>query len=62
MKLACKDIDPKIDCDFVANGGTEKDVAQKMMNHLKSSHPDKIKEMHMSDDKMLSWLESKVQA
>ena len=60
MKLSCKDLDPKLDCDFVASGKTEDEVAQRMMDHLKKSHPDKIKELRMSDEKMISWLQSKV--
>lgn len=60
MKLACKDIDPKIDCDFEATGNSEQEIAQKMMSHMKKEHPDKIKDMRMSDDKLMSWLQSKV--
>lgn len=60
MKLSCKDIDPKIDCDFEAAGKNEQEVAQRMMDHLKKNHQDKIKELRMSDDKMMSWLQSQV--
>lgn len=62
MKLSCMDLDPKIGCDFEAMGNNEQEVAQKMISHLKKNHPDKIREMKMSDDKIMSWLESKVHA
>ena len=59
MKLSCMELDPKINCHFEAHGATAEDVATKMMGHLKSSHPDKVKEIKMSDSDIMSMLESK---
>ncbi len=60
MKLACMDLDPSSDCDFVATGKTAKEVANSMMYHMKKSHPDKVSEMKMDDDEIMTMLESKV--
>ncbi len=59
MKLACKDIDAESD-DFEATGNSTKEVAQKMMKHLREMHPEKLKEMDMSDEEVMKMLQSKV--
>ncbi len=52
-KLACADIDPSFDCDFVAEGKTDKEVIGKMMAHAKSAHPDKLASMSDADQKAM---------
>ncbi len=58
MKLTCKDIDPSSTCDFEATGDSAAEVVGKMMSHVKSDHPDKMKGMSESD--MMNMLKSKV--
>ena len=41
--LACRDMG--VDCDFVAQGETEKEVMDKAMEHVKAVHPEKAEEM-----------------
>lgn len=60
MKLSCMDLDPNINCDFEAWGKSESEVAQKMMEHLKKTHPEQVEKMKMNDDEILAMLESKV--
>ena len=57
-ELACKDVDPSIDCDFVATGATTEEVVRKMMKHIKSDHPDKM--MNANMEEMKKMLESAV--
>ena len=52
-KLACKDIDPSIDCGFVATGATTEEVVGKMMKHVKSEHPDKMMGANMGEMKKM---------
>ena len=58
MKLSCKDIDPTSMCDFEATGNTAKEVAGKMMAHVKSDHAEHVK--GMSDAEIMKMLEEKV--
>ena len=37
--LACKDMG-ETSCDFVAKGETDKEIMDKMMEHVKKEHPD----------------------
>ena len=62
MKLKDKDIDPMTDCNFEAMGNTTKEVAMKMMDHMKEVHPDKLEAMAMSDDELMKMFQSKVHA
>ena len=59
--LSCKDIDPTVDCHFVAEGQTEDEVVQKMTQHAQEAHADKVKSMleNMSMDEMKAMLRSK---
>lgn len=59
MKLACMDMDPNMDCHFEATGNTAKEVADKMLAHMKKAHPDKVKMMKMSDSELTKMFESK---
>jgi predicted small metal-binding protein len=60
MKLACKDIDPSSTCDFVAEGNTASEVAEKMLSHAKTNHPDSIE--GMADIDAMRMMEAKVHA
>jgi predicted small metal-binding protein len=57
MKLACKDIDPDMDCHFEATGNTANEVAKKMLAHAKMEHSDKVK--GMSDPEIIKMFETK---
>ena len=59
MKLNCKDINPQIACTFEATGETAKEVAEKMMVHVKMEHADDLVKMNMSDEQMMAMLEGK---
>lgn len=48
FKVACKDIDPTIDCGFKATGSTDNEVVAKMLNHMRKEHMDKV--MGKSDE------------
>ena len=56
-KLACKDIDPTSSCEFEVSGANAKEVAAKMLDHVKEKHMDVMK--GKSDSDMLSMLEAK---
>lgn len=43
--LACKDIDPSLNCHFVAKGNSDKEVISQMMKHAQEAHPEKMEEM-----------------
>jgi predicted small metal-binding protein len=58
MKLACKDLNSDSTCDFVATDSSVKEVADKMMNHVKQDHMEDMK--GMSDRDMRQMIESKV--
>ena len=58
MKLACKDINPSTSCTFEVTGEEKKEIAEKMMAHAKVVHADDLK--NMSDENILSMMESKV--
>ncbi|MDD5068330.1 MAG: DUF1059 domain-containing protein [Candidatus Pacebacteria bacterium] len=60
MKLACKDLDPETDCHFEATGNSTKEVAGKMMKHMREAHAEKMREMGMSDEEAMKMFESKV--
>jgi predicted small metal-binding protein len=60
MKLSCKDINPDLNCDYEAQGNTATEVAKKMMNHIKSAHPNEIK--GMPDSEVMKMFESKVRS
>lgn len=59
MKLACKDLDPSSPCNFVAEGTNGHEVAMRMVEHVKSDHPEAMKG---TDADMMSMLESKAHA
>lgn len=44
-------MDPSIDCDFAARGQTDEEVMEKMMEHAKMYHPEKIKGMSENEMK-----------
>ena len=62
VKIACKDINPNTDCTFEVRGNTPTDVAKKMLAHMKTDHTDDVKAMNMTDDEMMTMIESKVHA
>ncbi len=41
MYLCCDDINP-VKCAFRAGGGTEDEILGRMMNHVKTAHPEII--------------------
>lgn len=57
MKLACKELDSAIGCDFVVTGETAEEVAEKMTDHAKMEHPEAIK--GMSDSEIMAMFEDK---
>ena len=57
-KLACKDIDPSIDCGFEVTGESVGEVTGKMMKHVKSDHPEKLMGGNVAE--MKAMLETKV--
>lgn len=58
-KLTCKDMG-SADCDFTATGETQEEVMAKMKEHAMSAHPDKMKEMTMTDAEMEEMMKSKM--
>jgi predicted small metal-binding protein len=38
VKIACKDVDPKISCPFVAEGATMEEATAKLAEHAKAVH------------------------
>ncbi len=60
MKLACKELNPAINCSFEARGNTAAEVAKKMMTHVKLQHPDEVK--GKTDDEMMAMFEAKAHA
>ena len=56
MKLSCKELDPSTDCSFVAEGTTAHEVAMRMLDHVKTNHPEAVKG---TDASMMSDFESK---
>ncbi len=63
MKLTCKDLDPTTTCDFEIVGDSASVIAIKMMEHASIEHNDAIanmKEKGMTDEQILSFMESKV--
>ena len=58
MKLSCKDLDSSSSCDFEATGDSAEEVARKMMEHAKITHPDSVK--GMSDDNIIIMMKLKV--
>ena len=59
MKLSCREIDPKSNCNFEATGSNAEEVADKMMAHLHKAHPDKVTEMNLTGEEMRDMLLSK---
>ncbi len=62
MKLGDKDLDPSVDCHFVAMGNTDKEVAKKLLAHMKTAHPEKLEEMGLTDDEAMDMFEEKAHA
>ena len=63
MKLTCKDLDPVTTCDFEVVGDSASVIAIKMMEHAKEHHDlgiSGMKEKGMTDEQILSFMESKV--
>lgn len=60
MKLACKDLDPKSDCDFESVGNSKTETAGIMLDHVKADHPEKIIELNMSNEEMMKMFEGRV--
>ena len=58
LKVACRDIDPSIDCDFKATGLTDNEVISKMLNHMRKEHTDKI--MGKSDEDIRNMIRAKM--
>lgn len=51
--LSCRDAG--VDCDFVAKGETMDEVLETGMDHVKKTHPEKVKEMEsMPKEKLLN--------
>ena len=44
-KVSCKDIKPDSTCTFEATGETSKEVAGKMLDHIKKDHADDVSGM-----------------
>ncbi|MFA6253884.1 MAG: DUF1059 domain-containing protein [Candidatus Paceibacterota bacterium] len=61
-RIACKDINPGTDCAFEVDGKTVKEVADKMMEHIKMEHQDDLAKMKMdmSEKEILKMVENKV--
>jgi predicted small metal-binding protein len=51
MKLTCKELNPSTTCTYEATGDTAREVADKMMTHVKIVHPEDIKNMPEADMK-----------
>lgn len=53
-KLACRDLGT--DCDNVEHGETSEEVKQKMMEHAKEVHPEKVENLTEEDSQMMGKL------
>ena len=60
--LACKDLGMP-DCNFVAKGGTNEEVLQKMMDHAKLEHREMMDDMmkKMTVDEMKEMMMEKIE-
>ena len=58
MKLSCMDIDASLGCHFEATGDSSKEVAKKLLAHVKVAHPEKME--GMTDESMMKMLEPMV--
>lgn len=56
-KLSCADMG-KSECHFVAEGETNEEVKMKMMDHVKTMHPEVMKEM--SEEEMTKMMDEKI--
>jgi len=43
--LKCKDLDPSMNCDYEATGETNQEVIDKMFEHAKEVHVEKLQGM-----------------
>ncbi len=58
--LACSDLGAA-ECTFVASGETNEDVVQKMMEHAKAAHPEKMEQMkNMTPEEMNAMMVAKI--
>ncbi len=52
--LACKDIDPSLNCDYVARGEDMNALMADSKQHVASAHPEKMAQMaDMSEEDMM---------
>ena len=59
--LACKDLDPSLTCDFVAEGDTDEMVMGMMKKHATATHPEAAAKMQaMSEDDVKMMMLSKM--
>jgi predicted small metal-binding protein len=59
--LACKDIDPTLNCEFVAKAETDDATVQMMTEHAAVAHPEKMEQMKaMSPEEVKTMMMSHV--